>query len=93
MKIPRSVRTLYDSNIDEYVRLKSAVDELFAAKKRERWHYESRIKTIQSFALKVESGRGFRGDTLEDLFACTLVVEKQSALAEAESLVRESFHY
>lgn len=91
MKIPRSIRTLYDSNIDDYGRLKSVVDRLFASKKRERWHYESRIKAIQSFALKVESGRGFRGETLEDLFACTLVVENQSALAEAESLVRDNF--
>ena len=89
MKIPRSVRTLYDSSIDDYRELKSAVDELFAARKRERWHYESRIKAIQSFALKVESGRGFRGETLEDFLACTLVVENQSALGEAESLVRE----
>ena len=91
MKIPHSIRTLYQSTIDDYEKLKSEVDELFVAKKRDRWHYESRIKAIQSFALKVESGRGFRGQTLEDLFACTLVVENQSALAEAESLVRENF--
>ena len=91
MKIPGSIRTLYYSNLDDYRKLRSAVDALFAAKKRERWHYESRIKEIQSFALKVESGRGFRGETLEDLFACTLVVENPTALTEAESLVRDNF--
>ena len=91
MKIPGSIRSLYYSNLDEYRRLKSAVDALFSARKQERWHYESRIKAMQSFALKVESGRGFQGDTLEDLFACTLVVENSSALEEAESLVRENF--
>ena len=90
MKIPRSIKALYESNIDDYKKLKSVVDDLFATKKRDRWHYESRIKAIQSFTLKVESGRGFRGETLEDLFACTLVVENQSALAEAEELVRKS---
>ena len=46
---------------------------------------------MQSFALKVESGRGFRGDTLEDFFACTLVVENSTAVMEAESLVRKNF--
>ena len=91
MKIPGSVRGLYYSNVDDYRKLKATIDALFAAKKRERWHYESRIKGIQSFALKVESGRGFRGETLEDFFACTLVVENPSALMEAESLVRENF--
>ena len=91
MKIPASVRALYYSNLDDYRELKSKVDALFTAKKGERWHYESRIKEIQSFALKVESGRGFRGATLEDLFACTLVVENSTALKEAESLVRDNF--
>ena len=91
MKIPGSIRALYKSNLEEYQKLKAVVDALFSAKKRERWHYESRIKAAQSFALKVESGRGFRGDTLEDLFACTLVVENSTALEEAELLVRENF--
>lgn len=91
MKIPGSIRALYQSDLEEYRKLKSEVDALFSAKKRERWHYESRIKAVQSFALKVESGRGFRGDTLEDLFACTLVVENSAALREAESFVRENF--
>ena len=91
MKIPGSVRTLYHSYLDEYQDLKSRVDTLFLAKKRNRWHYESRIKEIQSFALKIESGRGFRGRTLEDLFACTLVVENPAALPGAESLVQNNF--
>ena len=91
MKIPGSVRALYHSAIDDYRQLKSVVGDLFGAKKRDRWHYESRIKEVQSFALKVESGRGFRGETLEDLFACTLVVENQTMLAKAESLVCDNF--
>ena len=71
--------------------LKSEVDALLKTRKRQRWHYESRIKELQSFALKVESGRGFRDGTLEDFFACTLVVETPASLAAAESLVRENF--
>ena len=91
VKIPGSVRALYESKIDDYRALKEAVDALFRSKKQNRWHYESRLKRIQSFALKVESGRGFRGDTLEDLFACTVVVENQAALADAEALVSDDF--
>ena len=90
MKIPGSIRALYDSEIDNYRRLKDVVDAIFTTKKQRRWHYESRIKEIHSFALKVESGRGFRGETLEDLFACTLVVENSAALAVAETLVSDN---
>ena len=90
MKIPGSIRALYDSEIDNYCQLKEVVDTIFINKKQRRWHYESRIKEIHSFALKVESGRGFRGETLEDLFACTLVVENNAALAVAETLVSDS---
>ena len=91
MKVPNSVRTLYESLLPSYKQLKAEVDRLFIVRKQHRWHFESRIKTIESFALKLETGRELNLEQPEDLFACTLVVENHSRVADAESLVSELF--
>ena len=72
-------------------RLKVLVDERMVGLKQSRWHYESRVKELLSFALKIESGRFQRPDALEDFFACTLVVANANQIAEAEKLVDENF--
>jgi ppGpp synthetase/RelA/SpoT-type nucleotidyltranferase len=90
MKIPRSVRELYDSQLEKNEQLKVAVDRAILSKKNQRWHYESRIKAAESFALKIETGR-FHPERLEDFFACTIVVENQSRIREAEALIRTLF--
>lgn len=56
-----------------------------------RWHYESRIKEILSFALKVETGRVRDASSLEDFFACTIVVPSYSDVQRAVALVEEHF--
>lgn len=59
MKIPQSVRVLYQDVRPRYEQLKSAVDALIARSKVARWHYESRLKAEESFAVRVhgaESG-------------------------------------
>lgn len=87
MKIPQSVRLLYDDLLPRYNALKARVDALFAAHKEPRWHYESRLKAPESYALKLETGRVHDPNAPEDLFACTLVVENHSRIAAAETLV------
>jgi hypothetical protein len=62
-----------------------------ATLREKRWHYESRVKTMESFALKIESGRFSPPDQLEDFFACTLVVENATSIAEAERRIRTRF--
>jgi ppGpp synthetase/RelA/SpoT-type nucleotidyltranferase len=61
------------------------------ARAHPKWHYEGRVKSEESYALKVESGRfGADGD-IDDFFGCWLVVENLSQLADAEALVRREF--
>lgn len=91
MKVPRSIRRLYESQVEIYEQLKAEVDKLLVQKRSQKWHYFSRIKSQESFTLKIESGRFADVNDLEDFFACTLVVENKTFVAEAENLVRSLF--
>lgn len=91
MKVPLSIRRLYDAQQEGNVRLKEFVDERLKRLKHERWHYESRLKSLESFALKVESGRFPRPEALEDFFACTVVVANGKEIQEAEQLIQAHF--
>lgn len=89
MKIPQSVRALHADQLPINERLKGKVDELLRAiAARRRWHYESRVKAEDSFALKLESGRIRDARAAEDFFACTLVVQNLSAVEQAEQEIR-----
>jgi hypothetical protein len=91
VKIPQSVRNLYATLEPEYQLLREHVDRLMLARKEERWHYESRLKSAESFALKLETGRVANPGQPEDLFACTLVVERPQRIPQAEALVTSLF--
>ncbi len=87
MKIPGSIRRIYEEKEEDYKKLKGIVDIKFASLKDSRWHYESRIKSIDSFCLKLESGR-----PIDDFFACTIVVANATELEKAKELVESVFH-
>jgi ppGpp synthetase/RelA/SpoT-type nucleotidyltranferase len=91
MKIPASIRQLHEDQKAVNDRLKLTVDERMLGLKKLRWHYESRVKDLPSFALKIESGRFHKPEALEDFFACTLVVANATEIAEAEKLVGDNF--
>jgi ppGpp synthetase/RelA/SpoT-type nucleotidyltranferase len=91
MKIPLSIREAYESQIDLNRCLREVVDEALRKLKRPRWHYESRLKELQSFAVKIETGRVRKPDAVDDFFACTLVVPNSTELQQAEMIVRGSF--
>ena len=91
MKIPASIRALYEENAPTYTELKEKVDTLIKNNMPDGWHYFSRIKEIESFALKAETGRFADISHLEDFFGCTLVVENINMLAEAEKLLTSWF--
>lgn len=91
MKISRSVRELYKNLKPKYEELQKLVDALVTSKKERRWHYESRTKEEQSFALKLETGRERNLDNPEDFFACALVVENYARITDAERFVRDLF--
>src|SRR5215213_854291 len=90
MKIPRSVRDVYLEQLEKYQKLKEIVDALVVPLKDARWHYESRVKSEEGYALKLETGRA-EVDKFEDFFACTLVVENQARIKSAKNLVLSHF--
>ena len=91
MKIPRSIRQVYDDQKAVNDRLRDIVDSRMAGIRKEHWHYQGRVKELQSFALKVESGRVPNPSALEDFFACTLVVANTSEITEAEKAITSTF--
>ncbi len=91
MKIPNSVRNRYDDKKELYKKLREEVGKIFTSIKENSWHYEGRIKELESFALKLETGRCIDPEQIEDFFACTIVVENLSSLPEAEKKIIECF--
>ena len=91
MKIPQSVRNCYQEIYQPYERLKSLVDAKIGGRKSSKWHYESRLKELDSYALKLETGRETNPRRPEDMFACTIVVENHSKIPEATRLATALF--
>jgi ppGpp synthetase/RelA/SpoT-type nucleotidyltranferase len=92
MKIPASIRALYAEQKEPNERLQRKVDDLLEAiARRNLWHYESRIKSEISVALKIESGRVTDPRHVEDFFACAIVVRNLSEIEQAEKIVYDTF--
>lgn len=89
MKIPGTIRSLYEGKREFYDKFANEVNRKINAKKNPTWHYESRVKSEQSFALKVETGRFTTIDQLEDFFACTIVVQNQNEISNALRLIED----
>ena len=52
-----------------------------------KWHYTSRLKTLESFALKIETGRCANPNAIEDYFGCLIVVQNISEISIAVEMV------
>ena len=70
MKIPNSISTIYNERYVFYEILQHKVDTIIKSIKNPRWHYESRVKKPESFALKIETGR------FEDPYNCLLYTSR-----------------
>jgi len=91
MKIPGSVRKVYEDLRPLYAGLQADVDQLIKAKKDRKWHYESRIKSEESYALKLETGRVPDPTKPDDLLACLVVVENHTRILDGIKLIAENF--
>jgi ppGpp synthetase/RelA/SpoT-type nucleotidyltranferase len=91
MKIQTSIRDLYGPQSELCKLLQEKVDSIIKGLIPTFWHYESRIKSEESFALKIESGRYKRPQKLEDFFGCLIVVRSAAELPDAERLVKKNF--
>jgi ppGpp synthetase/RelA/SpoT-type nucleotidyltranferase len=91
MKVPGSIRRLYDDQKESCDALNDRVDGLLNPHLQSRWHYESRVKSIEAFTLKIESGRYLDPSALEDFFAATIVVRNITEITEAETIASGLF--
>lgn len=78
MKISNTLRDLHANQMNLYTRLKEQVDEFMEAQKDPTWHYISRLKSLESFALKVETGRYSDPSQLDDFFCMHISCGKLS---------------
>ena len=92
VKIARHLRDIHQDCIELYTLLSKQVRELLWTPIEEQgWFFLSRLKRLESFALKVETGRVPDPRNLEDFFACTIVVPTIRDVQEAEGLVCKYF--
>ncbi|EPJ5853724.1 hypothetical protein WJA85_003224 [Klebsiella aerogenes] len=91
MKIPLSIKELYASKVQLFEALKEFVDTWVEGEKQSKWHYESRIKELESFALKFETGRFNSASIFDDFFGGMIVVPTHSEIAIVENILRDKF--
>ncbi|MBQ8635416.1 hypothetical protein IJ425_04615 [bacterium] len=82
MKFNSIVRNLYDKYFVIAGLQKEFLDCYFKERLTNNFYlYESRIKTLESFALKIETGR----NALEDFFACRFIVIKKDDIEKIKN--------
>jgi ppGpp synthetase/RelA/SpoT-type nucleotidyltranferase len=92
VKIVKRVRDLHDECKPRYDRLSDEIREILKPRSEERnWFYLGRVKELESFALKIETGRTSDPARMEDFFACTIVVPTLGQIEDAERLVSSLF--
>lgn len=92
MKITNSISTVYEETYPLAVKLQQEVDKIIHSLRVDSWHYYGRIKSKESFAQKLETGRVWDIRELDDFFACTLVVKNKAEIQEAEKRIHAHFH-
>lgn len=94
MKIVNQIRNIHDESKDRYARLSQEVRDILKPRVEDNgWFFLSRVKTLESFALKIETGRVSDPAKLEDFFACTIVVPTMQQIRQAEDMVRPLYDF
>ena len=92
MKIAKVIRDVYNRAKGDYQRLSNEVCAKLSPKVEDKgWLFTHRLKELESFALKIETGRVDDPSRMEDFFACTIVVPTVSQISDAEQLVEELY--
>lgn len=87
MKVEQSIRTNHSKLLEKYSTLKDKVGEVLADScESNEWFFEHRIKSEESYALKLATGR-YNGVEIDDFYACTIVVPNLRYVADAVELV------
>jgi hypothetical protein len=90
MKVRPIVASAYQEQLGPANLLQRRVDDIFLSRPPD-WHYFSRVKSEQSFALKLETGRTPQPSALEDFFACTIVVPTASSIPKGIEFTERYF--
>ena len=92
IKIAKPIRDAFENGEALYQRLKQEVREVLKPRVEDReWFYRDRVKSLESFALKVETGRFRDYARIEDFFGCTVIVPTFSQLDGAIELIKGLF--
>ena len=92
MKVSKSIRNVYNQSKGDYQRLSDEVcGKLRTKVEKKDWFFVHRLKELESFALKVETGRVSNPARMEDFFACTIVVPTVTQIADAEQMLKEVY--
>ena len=88
MKIANTIRNTYFNLKEINERLSNEVRSWLEGQVQDNgWFFVHRIKKLESYALKAETGRVSNPARMEDFFACTIIVSTASEISEAESLL------
>jgi ppGpp synthetase/RelA/SpoT-type nucleotidyltranferase len=82
MKITTTIRRLYNEQLELNELLMEQVQSMEAAKRPE-WFFLVRIKQLESYSQKLETGRVADPSAMEDFLACTVVVENRASIGDA----------
>lgn len=93
MIVPNAVRQWYEDSSPYLNDLGQRVRELVAPFCRERhFLYEDRVKSVESLAEKIETGRFSNWEKIDDLFACTIIIPLVTDEPIVMEFLRNSFH-
>lgn len=81
MKVPLSIRNSYSNLYEQYLPLSNKINGIFESCKKKGWLYDYRLKSLESYALKLETGR-YTFPNIDDFFACIFVVPNRNCIDE-----------
>lgn len=91
MKILNSINKIYEDQFIINAKLKDKVENLLKREIKSSWFFDSRLKKLESFALKIETGRFENPMKLEDFYGCLIVVENTNEIEIAIEKVQKFF--
>ena len=91
MKIVNSIKQIYGEEKKLNQLVAKEADRIIKSFLKPDWHFLGRLKSLESYALKLETGRVLNPQNMEDFYACTIVVENSSAIVGAKALIKKHF--
>ncbi len=91
MKVSNSIYKIYNEKLDLYKILEKQMNDKIPSLIKKTWHYDGRIKELESFAQKVETCRFDKDEMLHDLFACRIVIDNITEIKNIRQIIEKNF--